>query len=541
MQDPIGATEVPLQMLRGRVAGTLGLPSDVLNVVRSPMPMEMFGDVDYSQQKLLPYGTSQLLKELPLAPTSRVGEVAGEIGSVAPMTPAEALKAARLARQAALAGDKAVMAVGKAGERYAERVVPQVMARGGMPAQLLGDLSQGSRRQIFIGQKSKSWNKGAEELALKMEKAGNTPEDIWMATGTFRGPEGKLRQEISDTGAKLTLGQGKPDAYGAIEAKTFEGALEHPRLQQAYPELNEVKFQHWPKEEYQGATFDPNDNVITMGQKAMEPERGVALHELQHAIQRKEGFAKGGSPSTVLNDWYAGINSELSSLSKQMDALPEFERKFNKAKQAQYDVLRTKYDDLMNQKLYEPPDADEAYRRLAGEAEARAVQKRMNYSDVQRRVIYPYESYDVAPNNLIIKKTDGIAESTNGLRESRNNAQSIVREGNPIQSAVVLIGDKIFTGRTHGDALNRAIYEGVVRKEGGKYIYPKGAEVDSDLFMTKDGQIIDRLQASKMFDIGASETAIKEGLMQNKPPSSMSIDAYMKQAEEIKNKLRQGR
>jgi hypothetical protein len=72
------------------------------------MPMEMFGDVDYSQQKLLPYGTSQLLKELPLAPTSRVGEVAGEIGSVAPMTPAEALKAARLARQAALAGGRVV-------------------------------------------------------------------------------------------------------------------------------------------------------------------------------------------------------------------------------------------------------------------------------------------------------------------------------------------------------------------------------------------------------------------------------------------------
>jgi hypothetical protein len=111
---------------------------------------------------------------------------------------------------------------------------------------------------------------------------------------------------------------------------------------------------------------------------------------------------------------------------------------------------------------------------------------------------------------------------------------SIVREGNPIQSAVVLIGDRIFTGRTHGDALNRAVYEGVVRKEGGKFIYPKGAEVDSDLFMTKDGQIIDRLQASKMFDIGASETAIEKGLMQNKPPSSMSIDSYIEQAKAIK-------
>lgn len=112
----------------------------------------------------------------------------------------------------------------------------------------------------------------------------------------------------------------------------------------------------------------------------------------------------------------------------------------------------------------------------------------------------------------------------------------IVKSGNPIQSAVVLIGDKIFTGRTHSDALQRAIYEGAVRKEGGKLIFPKNAEINSDLFMTNDGRIIDRLDASKLFDIGASETAIKEGLMQNKPASSMSVDYYMQEAKKIKNK-----
>ncbi len=125
------------------------------------------------------------------------------------------------------------------------------------------------------------------------------------------------------------------------------------------------------------------------------------------------------------------------------------------------------------------------------------------------------------------------SKAADALTAARN-AQSIVREGNPIQSAVVLIGDKIFTGRTHTDAFNRAIYEGVVRRDGGKFIYPKDAEINSDLFMTKDGQIIDRLQASKMFDIGASETAIQEGLMQNKPASSMGIDSYIQQAEAIK-------
>jgi hypothetical protein len=135
-----------------------------------------------------------------------------------------------------------------------------------------------------------------------------------------------------------------------------------------------------------------------------------------------------------------------------------------------------------------------------------------------------------------IRATEGLPV---GMSIKDVGKSSITREGNPIQGAVVLVGDKIFMGRTHGDALNRAVYEGAVRKEGGKYIYPKGAEVNSDLFMTKDGQIIDRLQASKMFDIGASETAIEKGLMQNNPPKSMTVDSYIEQATALKKQREQ--
>jgi len=43
------------------------------------------------------------------------------------------------------ATNRAAMAVGRAGEQYAERIVPQVMERGGLGAQLLQDLTTGSR------------------------------------------------------------------------------------------------------------------------------------------------------------------------------------------------------------------------------------------------------------------------------------------------------------------------------------------------------------------------------------------------------------
>jgi hypothetical protein len=114
---------------------------------------------------------------------------------------------------------------------------------------------------------------------------------------------------------------------------------------------------------------------------------------------------------------------------------------------------------------------------------------------------------------------------------------SIVRGENPIQSAAILIGNKIFTGQTHSQALDRAVYEGAVRKEGSKFIYPKDTEINMDLFLTKDGRIIDRLDASKMFDIGASETAIEKGMMQTNPASSITVNDYIKEAEKIKSLL----
>lgn len=49
---------------------------------------------------------------------------------------------------AAKAGVKAAMAVGRAGERLAEKTVPEIMKKGGTMAELLQALSQGSRSQL---------------------------------------------------------------------------------------------------------------------------------------------------------------------------------------------------------------------------------------------------------------------------------------------------------------------------------------------------------------------------------------------------------
>ena len=88
LQDPTASADVPLQVLRGRLAGLLGLPADIGNIVRSPMPMEMFGDYEYEKPPQLPYTTEYFLKELPLAPTAPIGQLAGQAASFVPLNPA---------------------------------------------------------------------------------------------------------------------------------------------------------------------------------------------------------------------------------------------------------------------------------------------------------------------------------------------------------------------------------------------------------------------------------------------------------------------
>ena len=95
LQDPIASADVPLQVLRGRLAGLLGAPADIGNIVRSPMPIEAFGSYDYEQPKQLPYTTEQFLKELPLAPTAPVGQLAGQAASFVPLNPAPLVRGAQ--------------------------------------------------------------------------------------------------------------------------------------------------------------------------------------------------------------------------------------------------------------------------------------------------------------------------------------------------------------------------------------------------------------------------------------------------------------
>jgi hypothetical protein len=133
--NPQDAANLPVDVMRGRTAGLLGMFGDVVNQPSAFTPVRA---VQLAMQGVMGQDkypdTEQFLKTLPLKPTSRAGEVAGQVASFVPLNPAPAVRAGVAGAQ--LAG-RGAMSVGRAGERMAERVVPQIMERGGLPAELL--------------------------------------------------------------------------------------------------------------------------------------------------------------------------------------------------------------------------------------------------------------------------------------------------------------------------------------------------------------------------------------------------------------------
>jgi hypothetical protein len=121
---PSDSANLPVDVLRGRLAGLLGLPADIANLLRAPSPTEMFGDVSYEAPAQFPYTTEKFLKDLPLAPTSRVGQLAGQAASFVPLNPMPAVRGVQKVGQV-VGEELAATMLGQRPNTMMSKVVPQ--------------------------------------------------------------------------------------------------------------------------------------------------------------------------------------------------------------------------------------------------------------------------------------------------------------------------------------------------------------------------------------------------------------------------------
>jgi len=279
---------------------------------------------------------------------------------------------------------------------------------------------------MFVGAGSKAFDKAMAFTASKMEKKGATPQEIWKETGTVRGPDGLWRQEISDRLSTIkgdkpyeevimrAYNRGVENTGDQLYKTNVEDVLSHNVLKEAYPELMGIETQMMRKgSDARGSLSVGGKNQVMQvrGDLPAQEARSTMLHELQHAIQEKEGFGVGGNVDTMarlkstIYDKIGELNSQMGSYVKAMDASTD---------PAEKALLRQQYDAAMEERMKLVPfaqlDPMDAYRALMGEAEARLTQTRRDLTPEQRKQYFPFEmqdknlnpyGLDVPPNMLI--------------------------------------------------------------------------------------------------------------------------------------------
>jgi hypothetical protein len=235
---------------------------------------------------------------------------------------------------------------------------------------------------MFVGQKSNTWDMDKYDMALKMDRAGIDPAEINRYTGYYKNPASNVwSQEVSDASAKLV---GKlPEVVG--DTVPLGSVVRHENLFYAYPDMKNIPV---TREAGAGASYYPDTNSISIGTDIKDPlnQLKALIHEAQHSIQKKEHFPRGTNKSEMegfITPEMAKINERLGDLFYADKRDPKDAKEFNE--------LTKKLREL---KKKHKSDAYETYMRSEGEAQARAAEERMLFSEKQRRETVPTASFD---------------------------------------------------------------------------------------------------------------------------------------------------
>jgi hypothetical protein len=270
---------------------------------------------------------------------------------------------------------------------------------------------------MFIGKGAKVWDAIAAKKAEYLSAQGVAPRQIWSETGTWKAPDGKWRQEISDKAASTSVGA--PNGSIGI-AGPLEAAYTHKTAFDAYPQLRNIEADvevspNRTKGAYGTSTMDGQylgANILARA-PTQNSLNSILAHEVQHGVQDIEGFARGGSSAMSFSDpeaWsiYKGLLGKMHTpmpiedYAKQAWGTGSITQEVADAYKQYVKQIKSGITPEIDRAAQETA-AKEYYKRLAGEAEARATQSRIGLDDAQRRALFPEDSYDVPINQLIVR------------------------------------------------------------------------------------------------------------------------------------------
>ena len=280
-------------------------------------------------------------------------------------------------------------------------------------------------REQFIGEKGAAAADHADEVSTRLDNLGVAREmeaekkdakAIKMATGWERGADGKWRYEVGDVrfydGLQLINRSVKTEATlnDLLEDNKDKEALfaSYPSLKNMPVVLEDMGYKGAGEYNYGKGTIRLNTYLLTDNDGYFtKPAVEILNHEIQHAIQKIEGFARGGSPAMVRSE----IKKQMAEVTKQIRQLRA------EGKEAEAKELIEK-----NRGLYEASVGDDdfgSYKSLAGEVESRNVESRMGMSAAERRASLAAETEDVSrEDQIFLTSGDGGNANSEMLQET---------------------------------------------------------------------------------------------------------------------------
>lgn len=321
--------------------------------------------------------------------------------------------------------------------------------------------NQAKQKYSFAGENARTADREALQQAKEMQRQGEEMETIRRTTGWHRGRDGKWRFEIDDSTAEYRRdgdarlleeeGYQRPESLTDKWQKSFEGGAEMSeaeetemeRLQDEYSDRlweekfmlrdflkHDALFEAYPRLKSVGLVFDrlsagekgyfsKRGNTIVLSDQLLGEKKATLLHEIQHVLQRYEGFASGSGPFYWATKDY---ESGEALAQKPETGRSEILKGLNLIEENQY----LRYMDLEDALMGE---GNERYDEL--EAEQDALYKELWHNDwfrelvdIERQLKNPGEVYNKLYRNTAgeIEARDTAARQDLTAQERRDQA-----------------------------------------------------------------------------------------------------------------------
>jgi hypothetical protein len=190
--------------------------------------------------------------------------------------------------------------MGRAGEKYAERALPQIMDRGGLPAELLDAMATGTQSNMLIGSKAAGIDPAELKYAKEMLENGVSPKEIWETLLWAKTPDGRMVKFHSTANADMlpvdeVLQKQANTIYKntSDEAAYLDAYLIKKKIEEGMPEADAIKW-------FESELGRPPPSSLPILLKHGGDSQ--SLHRLYRHVLDTEDLEKGLKLEDVYND-----------------------------------------------------------------------------------------------------------------------------------------------------------------------------------------------------------------------------------------------